>query len=121
VPWSSSEPTLYETQYEVLRSQMIGSTTGHRGIGLAVLLQAGMAGWLHAVGTCATALPSGAVSASRSISPPDQASMVARTSATPMMPPTQYTEVAKLIASLVLSGYPVHGPLRASPQQGDSR
>jgi hypothetical protein len=100
---------------------MIGSTTGHRGVGLAALLQGGVAGWLHAVGTCAIALPSGAASATRPVSPIDrEASGLARTSVTPMMPPTHYIEVARLIASLVLSGHPVHGPLRVS-QQGDSR
>jgi len=39
---------------------------------------------------------------------------------TAMLSPTAYTEAARLIASLVLSGYPVHGPFRASPQGGFS-
>src|SRR5262249_31228976 len=116
---SSSEPSVYETQYEALRAQVLGSSI-LRGVGLAILLQTGMAGWLRAVGTCANACPAGATRTARSMaSSHDPATIpLVRMPVTAMLSSTAYTEAARLIASLVLSVYPVQGPFRASPQGG---
>ena len=113
---ASSDSGLYETQYEALRAQMLGSTT-IRGLGLAVLLQTGIAGWLRAVGTCANACAAETTRAPRPVSShEDQATVsLERTPVTAMMSPTAYAEAARLIASLVLSGHQVPGPFRASP------
>ncbi|PYR36700.1 MAG: hypothetical protein DMF90_09160 [Acidobacteria bacterium] len=91
-------------------------------MGLAILLQTGMAGWLRAVGTCANACPAGTTRTARSmVSNHDPATVaLVRPPVTAMLSPTAYTEAARLIASLVLSGYPVHSPFRASPQGGFS-
>lgn len=110
---------MYETQYEALRAQVLGSSI-LRGVGLAILLQTGMAGWLRAVGTCANACPAGATRTARSMaSSHDPATIpLVRMPVTAMLSSTAYTEAARLIASLVLSVYPVQGPFRASPQGG---
>jgi hypothetical protein len=112
---------VYETQYEALRAQVLGSSI-LRGVGLAILLQTGMAGWLRAVGTCANACPAGATRTARSMaSSHDPATIpLVRMPVTAMLSSTAYTEAARLIASLVLSGYRVQDPVRASPQGGFS-
>ena len=110
---------MYRTQYQALRAQVLGSSL-LRGVGLAILLHTGMAGWLRAVGTCADACPAGATPTARLMaSRHDPAtSPLVRMPVTAMLSPTVYTEAARLIASLVLSGYPAPGPFRASPHGG---
>jgi hypothetical protein len=112
---------VYETQYEALRAQVLGSSI-FRGVGLAILLQTGMAGWLRAVAPCAHACPAGATRTAQSMASSHDRATVApvRTPVTAMLSPTAYIEAARLIASLVLSGYPVPGPFRASSQGGFS-
>lgn len=110
---------MYATQYEALRSQMLGETPCLRGIGLAALLQSGLAGWLRAVGSCVSADSLGAVSANRSPAPaPADPSAMAHPVMTGLMPSTHYTEAARLIANLVLSAHPGPEALRASPPGG---
>jgi hypothetical protein len=73
---------------------MTGSTS-QRGVGLAALLQSGLAGWLRAVGTCVSAVPSAAISTSRSTAA-DEASSTTATSPMGLMPSMHYTEAARL-------------------------
>jgi hypothetical protein len=109
---------VYETQYEALRAQVLGATA-LRGIGLAILLQTGIAGWLRAVSSCANACPAGATRACRPIATDASALVpVLRQPEAAMLSPTAYTEAARLIAGLVLSGYSAPGAFRASPQGG---
>ena len=95
---------------------MVGTTTAiaHRGIGLATLLHAGVPGWLRAVGTCVSGVPAEETTPDRDrASDHGRASIPRPHGLTPaMMSPAQYTEAARLIASLVLSVHAVHGPLR---------
>lgn len=93
---------------------MIGSATGPRGIGLAVLLQTGLCGWLRAVRIGADdphpeRLSTDGGTPDRPLTPPVS---VLRGPLTAVMPQAQYTEAARLIASLVLSGRTGPGPLR---------
>lgn len=86
----------------------------HRGIGLATLLQTGVPGWLRAVGPCVSASHAESLPTDRA-SDQDHAPMPMPMphGLTPLvMPPAQYTEAARLIASLVLSAHAMHGPLR---------
>jgi len=110
---------VYETQYEALRAQVLGATA-LRGVGLAILLHTGIAGWLRAVGTCVNASPAGATRACRITATDDRATPVVCQSVVAMLSPTAYTEAARLIASLVLSGSAVRSPCRAAAQGGVS-
>ena len=91
-----------------------GVATGPRGIGLAVLLQTGLAGWLRALRTSAGASPPARLSADGGL--PDRplapSVPVGPGPLTAVMPPAQYAEAARLIASLVLSARTLPGPLR---------
>ena len=95
---------------------MIGTTAGiaHRGIGLATLLQAGVPGWLRAVGRCVSVAHGEVTTAGRDRgSDQGHAPMPMPHGLPPsVMPPAQATEAARLIASLVLSAHAMHGPLR---------
>lgn len=99
---------------------MLG-TTALRGVGLAVLLQSGVAGWLRAVSTCAHACPAGTTRVSPSVvshlDPPTADSPVGP-SGIAMLSPTAYDEVAKLIASLVLSKHQPQKPCGVSAHGG---
>ena len=104
------DSTQYRVQYELLRSQVIGtvgsvaqrSVTGQtRGIGFALLLNEGMPGWLKTVESvlCASLVP-------RTVDSPD----LARPETTPRsgaarvwLPTMRRDEVTMLLASLVLS------------------
>jgi len=101
---------------------MLGATA-LRGVGLAVLLQTGVAGWLRAVDRCAHTCPAAGSRGSASVAadpdPPTASSRVDHP-AIAMLSPTAYDEVAKLIASLVLSRHPPPGPSHASAQGGSS-
>ena len=99
---------------------MLGATA-LRGVGLAVLLQTGLAGWLRALGRCAHACPATVTRVSPLVAslrdPPTAASRVGP-SAIAMLSPTAYDEVARLIASLVLSRHQPSGPDHASTHGG---
>jgi hypothetical protein len=106
----------YTVQYEMLRSQVIGIGGDQvRGIGLALLLNEGMPGWLKAVeGVLRISLSPQAVdspsaapsnSSTESISVPAWLSIMQR------------HEVATLLASLVLS---IH-PLACQPSKEEYR
>jgi hypothetical protein len=101
---------------------MLGATA-LRGVGLAVLLQTGVPGWLRAVDRCAHTCPAAGSRGSASVpadpDPPTASSRVDRP-AIAMLSPTAYDEVAKLIASLVLSRHPPPGPSHASAHGGAS-
>jgi hypothetical protein len=95
----------YTLQYELLRLQIIGTGGQARGIGLALLLNEGMPGWLRAV---ERVLPSSL--APRKANPanvtPHEVSM--ENVAVPAWPSiVQRHEVAALLANLVLSTHPV--------------
>jgi hypothetical protein len=107
--------TQYTVQYELLRSQVIGSAgnavlaSQPRGVGFALFLSEGMPGWLRTVETVLrTALAPRAGDATDS-APHDSP----QTSATPVWLSSVRHEVTRLLASLVLSTRPVaHQALR---------
>jgi hypothetical protein len=94
-------------QYEALRSQMIGRVGATpRGVGLALLLQKALAAWIAAVERCASpGCPRAAVNPSGPIED-HRSAMAAGTRPVDVLPPAQYTEVARLLAGLVLSARP---------------
>jgi hypothetical protein len=99
---------------------MLGAAA-RRGVGLAVLLQSGVAGWLRAVGSCAPGCPAATTRVSPPVvSPLDPPTTASRgcPSGIAMLSPTAYDEVAKLIASLVLSKHQLQKPCRASAHGG---
>jgi hypothetical protein len=86
---------------------MIGSTATApvRGVGLALLLQQGVAAWLQAISTCISPSPQALAPA-----PPDTTSddhhaavPVSRGPRADVIPWAQHAEVARLLAGLVLS------------------
>jgi hypothetical protein len=112
----------YTLQYEMLRSQVIGTvgdaargnTGGQaRGIGLALLLSEGMPGWLRAVEAVLRA-----TLAPRAFDSPDPAQHEGCTecsSAPVWLSSVQRHEVTTLLASLVLSTRPL---ARQSSREG---
>jgi hypothetical protein len=108
--------TQYTVQYELLRSQVIGSSGNAvparqpRGVGLALFLSEGMPGWLKTVETVLrTALAPRAADATDPV--PHEGSP--QMSATPVWLSSVRHEVTTLLASLVLSTRPVaHQALR---------
>ncbi|MGH9622591.1 MAG: hypothetical protein ACRD45_23150 [Bryobacteraceae bacterium] len=110
------DATQYSAQYELLRSQVIGTVWGvdqgntsgvTRGIGLALLLSEGMPGWLKTVESVLRA------SLARTVDSPDPSprEIVPRRSAAPAwLPAMLRDEVATLLASLVLSTRPLRFP-----------
>jgi len=98
---------------------MLG-TTALRGVGLAVLLQTGLAGWLRAVSTCAHVGSAGTTCSPPSQPPPDLPTASARVGppALAMLSPPAYDEVARLIASLVLSRHQPQKPCPLSAHGG---
>ncbi len=91
----------YTVQYELLRSQIIGTGNQARGIGLALLLNEGMPGWLKAVeGVLRASLAPRKVNSANAT--PDEDSM--ESVAVPAwLLGVQRHEVTTLLASLVLS------------------
>jgi hypothetical protein len=90
--------------YEAVRAQIIGSAVAApvRGVGLALLLQHGVAAWLQAVCTCI--IPSSAVTATPSRVTTDDEP---RTRSLDAIPSEQHAEVTTLLAGLVLSARPM--------------
>ena len=89
---------------------MIGTTATApvRGVGLALLLQQGVAAWLQAVSTCISPSPSGSatVPAATTSDDPDAPFPLPRGPRAGVIPWAQHAEVARLLASLVLSARP---------------
>jgi hypothetical protein len=109
-----SDSRIPDTQYEALRAQMIGSTpstptTPVRGVGLALLLQQGVAAWLQAVGICLSSSPPGIGTAPHVTTSDhhDAALHLPSRSPADVIPWAQHAEVATLLAGLVLSARPV--------------
>ena len=104
------DPAQYAVQYEMLRTQVIGSTVNltteqARGVGLALLLSEGMPGWLKTVETVLRAARVSRVAESpepslHALSPQNSAVSVGLSS-------VQRHEVTVLLASLVLSTRPI--------------
>jgi hypothetical protein len=86
---------------------MIGATATApvRGVGLALLLQQGVAAWLQAVSTCISPVPPGLAPAPRDTTSADQNAplAVSRGARADVIPWAQHAEVATLLAGLVLS------------------
>jgi len=86
---------------------MIGATATApvRGVGLALLLQQGVAAWLQAVSTCISPLPPGLAPTPPETTADDQhaALSVSRGPRCDVIPWAQHAEIATLLASLVLS------------------
>jgi len=86
---------------------MIGSTATApvRGVGLALLLQQGVAAWLQAVSTCIGPSPPGLAPTSDDTTADDQTAPlpVSRGPRADVIPWAQHGEVATLLAGLVLS------------------
>jgi hypothetical protein len=98
--------TQYTVQYEMLRSQVIGSGGDQaRGIGLALLLNDGMPGWLKAVeGVLRTSPSSQVVDSPNAAQSKDSTESI---SVPVWLSIVQRHEVATLLASLVLSIHPL--------------
>lgn len=90
---------------------MIGSTTTTpvRGVGLALLLQQGVAAWLQALGACISSSPPGIGTASHVTTSADHDAPLhlPSRSRADVIPWAQHAEVATLLAGLVLSARPV--------------
>jgi hypothetical protein len=108
------DPSQYTMQYELLRSQVIGttgdvtrgSTAGQaRGLGLALLLSEGIPGWLKTVEGVLRA--SVAPRAADSPDPSPHEDLPRSGAASLWLSSVQRHEVTTLLASLVLSTRPV--------------
>lgn len=104
------DSTQYSVQYELLRSQVIGtvgsvtqrSVTGQtRGIGFALLLNEGMPGWLKTVDSVLRASLAPRILDSPDPAPPE--TMPRSSAARVWLPTVLRNEVTMLLASLVLS------------------
>jgi hypothetical protein len=98
--------TQYTVQYELLRSQVIGSAgnavlaSQPRGVGLALFLSEGMPGWLR---TVETVLRTAHAPRAADATDPAPHEGSPQTSATPVWLSSVRHEVTALLASLVLS------------------
>jgi len=106
------DPSQYTLQYELLRSQVIGTRSGAagaagqpRGVGLALLLREGMPGWLRAVEVVTRAAATGRT-AGAAASPASEPPGGCR-SAPAWLPGVPRHELTALLTSLVLSTRPV--------------
>jgi hypothetical protein len=106
--------------YELLRAQMIESATqpnaSVRGLGLLLLLEHGVAAWLHAVSVCMAPSRSPSPASLRSAAPidtsNDHGAPLPSVGAPPanliaLIPAAHQFEVATLLAALALSARPV--------------
>jgi hypothetical protein len=95
------DTTQYTVQYELLRSQVIGAGGQARGIGLALLLNEGMPGWLKAVeGVLRTSISPQAVDPPNAVPHKGSTESIAVPA---LLSIVQRYEVATLVANLVLS------------------
>jgi len=108
------DATQYTLQYELLRSQVIGTmgkenTGGQaRGIGLALLLSEGMPGWL---GSVEEVLRASLAPQRFDSSDPAPHEDLTGSSAVPVwLSSVQRHEVTSLLASMVLSTFPLSRP-----------
>lgn len=108
--------TRFATQYELLRSQVLGAANGMvagraamqpRGTGLALLLREGLPAWMRAVRQVlnASVALSPSTNAPTSIGSPPVAGAAPDipVSSASVLPPAQRRDVTSLLASLVLS------------------
>lgn len=96
--------TQYAVQYEWLRSQVIGPVGNlTRGVGLALLLNEGMPGWLKTVETVLRATPAPRAA---DVQGPALHQDSTQASATPAWLSSARHKVTTLLASLVLSTRP---------------
>lgn len=113
-PVDTLDVTRFATQYELLRSQVMGAASGTdagraamqpRGTGLALLLREGLPAWMRAVRqvlNASVALPPSTNVLTSIGSPPVGAPDIPVSSAS-VLPPAQRRDVTTLLASLVLS------------------
>jgi hypothetical protein len=107
---ASLDVTQHTAQYELLRSQVLGTqgntsrpalSTQPRGVGLALLLREGMPGWLNAIGAVIRA------SLAQQTIDANQTQVPANPAACPLIPAwlsgVQRHNITTFIASLVLS------------------
>jgi hypothetical protein len=122
VPPATPDRDLYEAQYEALRSQMIGTAgAAPRGVGLALLLQQGLAAWIAAVQRCAPSCPPVVVADKPTgRADHDDSAAVAGTIPVDVLPRAQYPEVTRLLAGLVLSAH-AGGRGRGRDEGGSAR
>jgi len=87
---------------------MVGSsaTAPVGGVGLALLLQQGVAAWLQAVSTCTSPSPPGSTTVPQGTTSDDH-DPLPRGPRADVIPWTKHAEVATLLAGLVLSACPV--------------
>lgn len=114
-PSAARDSRIPEVHYEVLPAQMVGApaTAPARGVGLALLLQQGVAAWLQAVSTCISPSPPGSTTVPRLTTSDDQDPLPGPRA--DVIPWTQHAEVATLLAGLVLSAC----PMRRNPAAHD--
>jgi len=120
------EVTRYTAQYELLRTQVIGTARDlalgcearrPRGIGLALLLREGMPGWLRAVEAVMRASFTPRATECRDCGVPMALDGLTPNSAAPL-PSAQRHDITILLASLVLSTRHLAG---LSPSEGGYR
>ena len=115
-PVDTLDVTRYATQYELLRSQVMGAASGTdtgraatqpRGAGLALLLREGLPAWMRAVRQVLNASvalpPSNDVLTSIGSPPVAVGASDITVSSASVLPPAQRRDVTTLLASLVLS------------------
>lgn len=120
---NSPDVTQYTTQYELLRSQVIGARGGEaaqpemamqpRGVGLALILREGMPGWLNAIAAVIRASQAERTDVTRQPSASERSAASGVTS--PWPSGVQRHDVTTLLTSLVLSTHHVE---RASQKEG---
>lgn len=120
---TSLDVTQYTTQYELVRSQVIGATGADaprpallvqpRGVGLALLLREGMPGWLNAIDAVIRASLVQQTSVAGQELPPQGSAACSMTSL--WLSGVQRHDVTTLLTSLVLS---THRVGRSSLKEG---
>jgi hypothetical protein len=106
------DATLYSTEYELLRSQLIGPSASApadppRGIGLALFLSEGMPGWLKSVAMVLAPRVTDSPATPHDSLQPD--AVAERFSG------TQRNEISTILAGLILSTLPA---AHTSPREG---
>ncbi len=122
---NSPDVTQYAAQYELLRSQVIGTRGGEaaqperatqpHGVGLALMLREGMPGWLNAVAAVIRASQAERTTSSGQPSASASARSAACGVTSPWPSGVQRHDVTTLLTSLVLSTHHVE---RSSQKEG---